>query len=341
MRTSLSGLNVSRLSGSALIAILIASQSMFLMADDYEQCLLRQAQEGDDTLTLKAVRDICIAESAAESADGTEKRSALAERIKAEQETENSRFVLLPHRPNYVLPLSHNNSPNFSPFDGATADNFSSTEIKFQLSFKAILMDGVFGEHDILAVAYTNTSWWQAYNENSAPFRETNHEPELFLAMPTPYSLMGFDVKAVLFGLSHQSNGKPGSLSRSWNRLYADFIIERGNFVASIKPWWRIPESEKEFEGDPKGDDNPDIDEYMGYGELHLAYVINEHNLGMLLRNNLRSDNRGAVQVDWSFPISERFRGYVQYFNGYGESLIDYNDSTNRFSIGVMLTDWL
>ncbi|MGB1271881.1 MAG: phospholipase A, partial [Endozoicomonas sp.] len=109
------------------------------------------------------------------------------------------------------------------------------------------------------------------------------------------------------------------------------------------KPWWRIPESEKEpgRENDSQGDDNPDIHQYLGYGELHFGYRLGEHNLGMMIRNNLDGDNRGAVQLDWSFPINQRFRGYIQYFNGYGESLIDYNDSANRLSLGIMLTDWL
>jgi phospholipase A1 len=51
--------------------------------------------------------------------------------------------------------------------------------------------------------------------------------------------------------------------------------------------------------------------------------------------------NRGALQFAWSFPIGGPFKGYVQYFYGYGDGLIDYNHVSNRISLGFILYDWM
>ncbi|MDQ7072251.1 MAG: phospholipase A [Gammaproteobacteria bacterium] len=97
-------------------------------------------------------------------------------------------------------------------------------------------------------------------------------------------------------GFIHQSNGQSGGLSRSWNRVYADFIFERENLYLSFRtPWWRVPESKK-------NDDNPNIDKYLGNFELSGVYKKGEHNFNFMMRNNLRTgENLGAFQLGWSF----------------------------------------
>jgi len=81
----------------------------------------------------------------------------------------------------------------------------------------------------------------------------------------------------------------------------------------------------------------------IGYGDLLAVYKWNARNtVSLLVRNNLSwSDNKGGYQLDWSFPLYGRLKGYVQVFTGYGESLIDYNWRQTTFGIGVLLTDWM
>ena len=82
-------------------------------------------------------------------------------------------------------------------------------------------------------------------------------------------------------------------------------------------------------------DDNNDISDYMGYGEFNFNYEIGEHELQAKWRNNLKFDeNRGAIELGWFFPLYGNFKGYVQYFSGYGESLVDYSKSVDKISFG-------
>ena len=85
-------------------------------------------------------------------------------------------------------------------------------------------------------------------------------------------------------------------------------------------------------------DDNPDIEKFMGRREFRAAYAGKKQILSVMLRNNFHSPNYGALEVNWSFPMSRRAKWFIQYFNGYGENLIDYNARVNRFGIGIALT---
>lgn len=273
---------------------------------------------------------------AEESVSETEqnKPTALDRRIKMERATRFQSFVITPHRPNYILPIAYNDKPNTTPVDMSSDGELDNSEVKFQFSMKFPIIDNLFDGHGSLQFAYTNLSFWQAYNKNvSSPFRETVHEPEVFLIFENDWEFMGFKNRLIQLGVVHQSNGQSGVLSRSWNRAYADFIFEHGNYYLSFKPWHRIESS--------GSDDNPDIEKYMGHAEFRAAYAGDKHTLSIMLRNNFHSPNYGALEINWSFPMSRRVKWFVQYFNGYGESLIDYNAPVNRLGIGIAFTDWL
>lgn len=274
-----------------------------------------------------------------------ERPSLLEKRVHEELKTADNPFVIAPHKVNYILPATYSTKVNEEPFreemdrDGYGLDH---TEAKFQISFKFPLAYNVFGDNGHLYFAYTNQSWWQVYNKDiSSPFRETNHEPELFMLFNNDWKIGEFTNKFWGFGVVHQSNGRSGLLSRSWNRIYGSMIFDKGPMAFSLKAWWRIPESKKEDIYDASGDDNPDINRYMGNFEFTALYGLDKHRFSMMLRNNLRVDNKGAVQLTWSYPILGNLRVYTQYFNGYGESLIDYNVHMQRFGIGIAINDLL
>ena len=272
--------------------------------------------------------------------------SLVIERIERERAAQDNRAALLAHRRNYILPLTYSPDPNDDVFEAGSSDfgeNLDHAEMQFQLSLKAPIAENLLTEQDALFFAFTVRAFWQAYNrEISAPFRETNYEPEIYWATPVPWKILGGDASFVALGLSHQSNGRSLPFSRSWNRLYATVGWERWRYVFALKAWWRIPEDEKDDPLDPRGDDNPDIEDYLGNFEFTTVYRNNDQEFSVMLRNNLDFDeNRGALQLDWTFPLHRRFRGYVQVFNGYGESLIDYDADVERIGVGILLSDLL
>ncbi|MDD2803969.1 MAG: phospholipase A [Elusimicrobiales bacterium] len=264
--------------------------------------------------------------------------SAIEARMVQENGAKHSRFALLAHKPNYLLPATYTSSPNNPAYNSFPdiGGHLKDMEAKFQISFKIPLWEGLLGGKADIYAAYTQLALWQAYNARiSAPFREINYEPEAFLGYRTDINLLGARLNILTLGFNHQSNGQIEPLSRSWNRVVAGAVIQKGKNYFFIRHWTRMPERAKD-------DDNPGMGRYLGYGDLLFMRSGRNRSFSVLLRNNLRSaGNKGALQVDWSFPLHKKVKGYMQYFTGYGETLIDYNRPVTRIGLGVALTDWI
>ncbi|MDP5071095.1 MAG: phospholipase A [Congregibacter sp.] len=243
-------------------------------------------------------------------------------------------FSITPHHPNYILPLTFTHDPDYADF-GPLAESFSDYEIKMQLSIKTRLAQGLWRDSSVWA-AYTQQSYWQLYAEDSAsaPFRETNHQPEVFWQIPLDFEVFGWHARATTLAVNHQSNGRSEPLSRSWNRVTAELAMDRGNWVISAKTWARINESED-------ADDNPNIEDYMGRLQLGVIHKRERHTVSIGLKNNLSSPNRSGLELNYTFPLFSKLKGFVQLYSGYGENLIDMESYNNRIGIGIALTDWL
>ncbi len=251
-------------------------------------------------------------------------------------------FGLRAYKPLYLLPGVYTDKPNqfpSSPIPGHSVDTSESQdnlEAKFQISFKTKVAQEIFGERGDLWFGYTQSSRWQIYNSaDSRPFRETNYEPELMLVFGTRYRLFGLDGRLLGVSLNHQSNGKDLPYSRSWNRIIGMIGFERHAWTLQVRPWRRLPEVAGE-------EDNPDIEDYVGRGDLLIVRRVRDHELSLMARHSLRGGERshGAVELGWVFPIRRDLKGYLQIFHGYGESLIDYNASSTRIGLGISLLEW-
>mgnify|MGYP000137801058 CR=1 FL=1 len=336
----------------SLIIIMLVSSMASANQDDnstFNNCLLRKLDQVSDQLTIVELKALCHQESemVVEQTVMSElppvaESVGIANRVARERDGIFNPFALTPHRANYIM-FSAVDEPNQAPYQGVVdgEEPVDDTEMIFQVSFKAPLWREAFGTEGDLFVAYTARSWWQLFNDDiSSPFRETNYEPEVFWQRETDVSLFGWSMAGYRLGFVHQSNGRGLPLSRSWNRVYAHIGFDRGPWSIILKPWYRIPEDDKEFSTDTDGDDNPDLWNYMGYGEYSLLYTSEKkHVWSLLTRHNFRSEGKGAAEITWSFPLTKRFRGIAQVFSGYGDSLIDYDESITRFSIGIALTD--
>jgi outer membrane phospholipase A len=229
---------------------------------------------------------------------------------------------LMAHRPIYVL---------IGP---------EAPSVKFQFSTKVPLLfpggpdepDPVFSN---IYFGYTQLSLWDIEELGKATI-DTTFEPELFFATQTPpVDFQGFRASSVGLkaGVQHESNGRPGDDSRNANYFYVEPTVYFGD--------------RKAFHGElaVKGraffstmDGNPDLEDYYGHVEAFAALRFGD-GLHVTVTGRLGDHpSRGAIEFDITYPLQRiRLDAYfhAQYFNGFTESLLDYNESHQVLRFGV------
>ena len=198
---------------------------------------------------------------------------------------------------------------------------------QFQLSFKLRLYEprdrASRGIIDNLYLGYTQTSLWDL-TADSKPFLDTSYRPALFYYVPDIGWRVGGGAVGLAAGYEHESNGQDGAESRSLDSL---FIKPYFTFGDPSRFYWTFA---------PKlylyldKTENPDIARYRGYGDFRFTYGKDDDwQLATSLRKGTQS-SAYSVDMQWTYPLARWFNGVagylmLQYFNGWGETLLDYN----------------
>ena len=180
-----------RATAIALVGSLLAVEGVAQTND--QSCLVDALAAAEDSTTVGELRALCRENVSADAPAVNQvpvfERSAIEERLASEEVGKDRPFIFTAHQPNYIMASTYD--PNLAPYlaiepDALLEDN----EMMFQLSIKAPIWQNVFGSNIDAYFGYTTKSYWQLFNDDfSAPFRETNYQPELFLRSVTNIKL--------------------------------------------------------------------------------------------------------------------------------------------------------
>ncbi|HBL32651.1 MAG TPA: phospholipase [Porphyromonadaceae bacterium] len=242
----------------------------------------------------------------------------------------------------YIGEKDFNESMNKQPNFGMYKDNYFITGIplagkinkhtadaKFQISIKQRLMKNILPYNTYLMLTYTQKSFWNIY-EKSSPFIDLNYNPGIAIIRPILHDNKFKGI--ILFSLEHESNGKDSTASRDWNFVtLSGSVFFNEQITIQPKLWIGLP-----------GKENKDLFDYRGYGSLTVAYRSRNDHMGFSATLN-PSAKFLNTQFEVSFRASKKSNQFlfIQWFNGYGESLMDYNQHVSMFRVGICLKPFM
>jgi phospholipase A1 len=204
----------------------------------------------------------------------------------------------------------------------------SNSNIKFQLSVSQKLTRSRLPFDTYLFIQFTQKTIWNLLEE-SLPMRDLNFNPGIGLGHLMVHN--NNYVGKILFMIEHESNGKDSIASRSWNKvsLSANYILSN-NFEGQLKLWAPIIDS----------NNNKDILKYNGIGHIGLNYRTTDERFQAGLLTTWRTGSFSFnTQIDISFKVNHNENQYffIQYYNGYGENLLDYKMFKSVLRIGFVI----
>lgn len=242
---------------------------------------------------------------------------------------------------------------------------------RFQFSFKYRVFDrGPPGEPWLrqlardFYMAYTQTSIWDL-ESFSKPFYDSSYKPTAFILHEFDRDGSNDWRFSLQAGAQHESNGKGGGAAptpgSSGGLLSPTTALRHPSDTRSLNTLYLAPtvrwmagndffvEAKVRASALYQSDENPDIGRYRGHVELTLR---TGYDRGFQFSAHARGTPQahGSLELNMTWPAIETpllklvlppsLGGYaqVQYFNGYGESLLDYDvRRKDQLRFGLMI----
>ena len=205
----------------------------------------------------------------------------------------------------------------------------TNSDVKFQISIAQRLTKSTLPFNTYLYLFYSQKCMWNVFEE-SMPMRDLNFNPGIGLAKH-PFVKDRYIGKVSLI-VEHESNGRDGAESRSWNKisLAANILIDP-NFMVHGKAWIPIVD----------GQNNKDILDYSGIYQMGMTLTSPNKRFGFALtlikRRGWNLNYNSIWEVNYRLFKGENQYLFLQYYNGYGENLLDYNKFHSRLRLGIVI----
>ena len=207
------------------------------------------------------------------------------------------------------------------------------SNVKFQISIQQKLTKSTLPWNTYIYLFYTQKCFWDVFR-NSMPMTDLNFNPGIGVAKPFFSTVTGRYVGKAFLVLEHESNGRDGEASRSWNKIsFGGNIYVDKNLMVSAKFWIPIDD----------GGYNRDILRYSGIYQMSVDYMTDNRRFGASLLLVKRKDWNPFnfnTQLDIKFRVFPKDNQYLflQYYNGYGEGLLAYKEFHSQIRVGICLS---
>ncbi len=207
--------------------------------------------------------------------------------------------------------------------------NRHNSNVKFQISVAQRLTKSTLPWGTYLFLFYTQKVFWNVL-EKSMPMTDLNFNPGVGLVKPL-FVKNRFIGKVGLI-LEHESNGKDGVKSRSWNKIsLTGSIMIDPNFVVHGKVWIPIVD----------GGENRDILDYAGIYQMGTQFFSANRRFGaavtLVKRRGWSPDYNAIIELNYRLFKGENQYLFAQYYNGYGEGLLEYKIHHSMFRVGIVI----